>query len=334
MSFIWPLMLFSLLLVPLLVGLYFRLLRRQRQAAVDLGPLGLIQTESGSGLGARRHIPPAIYFVGLTLLLFALARPEMVVSLPRVEGTVILAFDVSSSMTAGDLEPTRMEAAKVAARAFVENQPSTIRIGVVAFSNGGVVVQPPTNDQGAVLSAIERLSPEGGTSLGHGIFSSLSAIAGEALALDVDTEQEVLEEELEEIDEIGYFPSAVVILLSDGEQTDQSDPLEIAQIAAEAGVRIFPVGIGSLEGSVIEVDGFNIITRLNETPLQEIASLTNGAYYNAGDEASLQEIYENIDLQLTVRGEEMEITSIVAGMSALLFLIGGGMSLLWFGRVP
>ena len=134
MTFIWPLMLFSLLLVPLLVYLYLRLLRRQRQSAVDLGPLGVIQNQSGKELGVRRHIPPAVFLGGLTLLLVALARPEVTVTLPRVEGTVVLAIDVSGSMNADDLEPTRMEAAKVAARTFVENQPRTVLLGVVAFS--------------------------------------------------------------------------------------------------------------------------------------------------------------------------------------------------------
>ena len=329
MSFIWPLMLFSLLLVPLLVGLYFWLLQRQRQAAVELGPLGVLQNSTGREIGARRHIPPIIFLIGLILLLLALARPEMNIRLPRVEGTVILAFDVSNSMKADDLEPTRMEAAKAAARAFVENQPRTILIGVVAFGSGGLVVQPPTADQAAVLATIDRLSPQGGTSLGQGIYSSLNAIANEALAIE-----EAAFEEGPETDQIGPFPAAVVVLLSDGENTEPPDPLEIAQLAAEAGVRIFPVGIGSPEGTVLQIDGFNILTQLNETPLQEIASLTNGSYYNAEDEESLQEIYETIDLQLTVRAEKMEITSIVAGISILLFLIGGALSLFWFGRVP
>ncbi len=329
MSFIWPLMLFSLLLVPLLVGFYFRLLRRQRQAVVDLGPMGLIQNRSGKDLGSRRHIPPAIFLTDLSLLLLALARPEMNVTLPRVEGTVILALDVSNSMNADDLAPTRMEAAKVAARAFVENQPPTVLIGVVAFSSGGLVVQPPTDDQAALLATIDRLSPEGGTSLGQGIFSSLSAIAGEALAID-----EAALEEGPVTGQIGRFPSAIVVLLSDGENTTPPDPLEIAQLAAEAGVRIFPVGIGSPEGTVVQIDGFNILTQQHEAPLQEIASLTNGFYYNARDAESLQEIYENIDRQLMVRGEKMEITSIAAAISMLLFLVGGALSLVWFGRVP
>lgn len=330
MTFIWPLMLLSFLLVPLLVGFYLRLLRRQRQTAIDLGPLGLIQNRSGKQAGFRRHIPPVIFLIGLTLLLLALARPEMNVTLPRVEGTVILAFDVSNSMSADDLEPTRMEAAKVAARSFVEKQPRTVLIGVVAFSSGGLVVQPPTDDQAAVLATIDRLSPEGGTSLGQGIFSSLSAIAGQALTVD----EAALEEGPVTGSQIRHFPSAVVVLLSDGENTAPPDPLEVAQLAADAGVRIFPVGIGSPEGAVVEIEGFSILTQLHEAPLQEIASLTNGTYYNAQDAESLQDIYDNIDLQLLIKGEKMEITAIVAGISMLLFLIGGTLSLVWFGRMP
>ena len=328
MSFIWPLMLFSLLLIPLLVGLYFWL--RQRQAATALGSLGMLRTSSGLEVGGRRHIPPAIFLSGLTLLLFTTARPEMNLTLPRVEGTVILAIDVSNSMNAADFEPTRIEAAKAAARTFVENQPSTILIGVVAFSGGGVVVQPPTDDQAAILATIDRLSPQGGTSLGQGIFSSLSAIAGKPIAIEATTTGE----QQPEASQIGPFPAAVVVLLSDGENTTPLDPLEIAQVAADADVRIFPIGIGSPEGTVVQVDGFNILTQLNETRLQEIASLTNGTYYNAKDEKALQEIYKNIDLHLTVKAQKMEITPIMAGLSVVLFSVGGALSLFWFGRVP
>jgi Ca-activated chloride channel family protein len=323
-------MLFSLLLVPLLVFLYLRLLERQRQTAAELGPLGVVRNSAGAQVKKRRHFPPAFFLAGITLLLLALARPEMIVTLPRVEGTVILAFDVSGSMEADDLNPSRIEAAKTAARAFVENQSRTILIGVVAFSGGGVVVQPPTADQAAVLTTIDRLSPEGATSLGQGIFSSLTAIAGETVAL----EEAVLEEGDIEAEQLGYFPSSVVVLLSDGENTGPPDPLEVAQLAAEAGVRIFPIGLGSPEGTVVEIDGFSILTQLNEETLQEIAALTNGRYYHAEDEESLQEIYETIDLQLTVRAEMMEITAIIAGISMLLFLTGGALSLFWFGRIP
>jgi Ca-activated chloride channel homolog len=279
-------------------------------------------------------VPVTFFFAGLALLLFGLARPEMPVSLPRIEGTVILAFDVSNSMLADDLEPTRIEAAKAAARAFVENQPSSIQIGVVAFSNGGLIVQPPTGEQAEALAAIERLSPQGGTSLGQGIFTSLSAIAGEPLALDESTFNEgELPEDLPSFP-IEDYSSAVIVLLTDGENTGPPEPLEVTQLAAEAGVRIYPVGIGSTEGALLEIDGFNVITQLDEPVLMAIASLTNGEYFRANDEDSLRDIYQDIDLQLTIKGEKMEITAILAAAGSFLFLIGGGLSMLWFGRTP
>jgi Ca-activated chloride channel family protein len=329
MSFIWPFMLFNLLFVPVLVGIYFRLLQRRRQLATNLGPLGVLKNDSGREIGVRRHMAPIFYLFSLTLLIFGLARPEMIVSLPRTEGTVILAFDVSNSMMADDLEPTRIDAAKVAAQAFIENQPRTIQVGVVAFSNGGLVVQQPTISQEEILSAIDRLNPQGGTSLGQGIFASINAIAGEAIAID----ETLLEQGTQTID-VGYYPSAVVLLLTDGENTGPPEPLEIAQVAAEAGVRIYAVGIGSPEGAVLEIDGFNVVTQLNEGTLQDIANLTNGRYYHAEDEDALQEIYKTVDLQMTIKGEKSEITSILAAISLLSFLIGGAFSLIWFGRLP
>ncbi len=322
-------MLSTLLLVPLFVVVYIRLFRKRQQSATDLGPLGVVQDSSGRDLGRVRHFPASFFLFGLTILFFGLARPEMFVDLPRVEGTVILAFDVSNSMAADDLEPTRIEAAKAAASTFVENQPSSILLGVVAFSNGGLVVQPPTDDQMAVLSAIDRLNPQGGTSLGQGIFSALNAIAGEAIPIDPTA----LEEGSPPPD-IGDYPSAVVLLLTDGENTALPDPLEIAQLAAEARVRIYTVGIGSPEGAVLQIEGFNVLTQLNEKTLQEIASLTNGSYYFAEDEETLQDIYDTVDMQLTTRGEKMELTPVIAGVSLLFFLVGGALPLIWFGRMP
>jgi Ca-activated chloride channel family protein len=329
MIFLWPWMLISILFVPVLAASYIRLTRKTEQTKADNDPMNWLQTSAGKIPGTRRHLPGILFLLGLTVLLVGMARPEMEVDLPRIEGTVILAFDVSNSMSAKDIEPSRMEAAKSAAKIFVENQPSTIQLGVVAFSNGGFVLQPPTNDQSAVLAAIDRLTPQGATSLGQGIFSSLNAITGEAISINPDE----ITEETPQID-IGHFPSAVVLMLTDGENTSSPDPLEIAQLAADAGVRIYPVGIGSPEGTVLEIDGYNVITQLNEIQLQQIASLTNGSYYYAEDQESLQEIYDSVDLQLTIRGDKIEVTALFAGLSLLILLIGSGLSLLWFGRMP
>jgi Ca-activated chloride channel family protein len=232
-------------------------------------------------------------------------------------------------MAADDIEPTRLEAAKEAARQFVQNQPPTVLVGVVAFSNGGLVVQKPTDDRAALLAAVDRFSPQGGTSLGQGIFTSLNAIAGAPIAIAEDS----LEQDGETI-QIGDFPSAVIILLSDGENTSQPDPLTIAQVAAEAGVRIYPIGIGSPAGSVLEIEGYNVLSQLDEGVLEQIAGLTNGAYFRAEDAAELQEVYNNIDLRLTVRGEKMEATSLFAVIGLALFMVAGVASLSWFGRVP
>ena len=332
--FLWPLLLLTLLSVPLLAWLYVRTWRRRRAATVDLGPFGVLQNAQGAAMGRRRHVPPALYLAGLAMLCLAAARPEMMVSLPRIEGTVVLAFDTSNSMTADDLAPTRMDAAKEAAQLFVENQPSTVRVGVVAFSNGGLIVQQPTNDPAEVGNAIQRLSAEGGTSLGQGIFTSLNAIAGERLVLNEDAVDPDTGTILVENLGIGAFPSAVILLLTDGENTGNPDPLNIAQVAAEAGVRVYTIGVGSEEGAQVEIDGFSLVTRLDEPLLQEIANVTNGAYYRADDTQALRDIYQNVDLQLTVRAEMMEVTALFAGAGLLFLLIGGTLSMLWFGRIP
>ena len=329
MTFIWPWMLLSLLVLPLLAVWYGQLRRQRQQAVVRLGPLGVVQSQTGQAVGRRRHVPPLLFGLGVGTLLFGLARPEMPVSLPRVEGTVILAFDVSSSMLADDLQPTRLDAAKTAVRAFAENQPSTIQLGVVAFSNGGLVVQPPTNVAEDVVATVDRLSPAGGTSLGQGIFTALSAIAGKPLAID-----EAALAEGTGTFELPDYSSAVILLLTDGENSEAPDPLAVAQVAANAGVRIYPIGIGTAEGSVLEIDGFSVVTQLNEPLLEEIASVTNGRYYHATDAETLADIYQNVDLQLTVAGEKMEVTALLAAVGLLFFLLGGVLMLVWFGRIP
>jgi Ca-activated chloride channel family protein len=335
MSFIWPTMLVLLLLVPLSVVLYIRMQQRRRRLVARAGGLGLVREGAGRRLGLRRHIPPAIFLVGLVLLTLALARPETVVSLPRVQGTVILAFDVSGSMAADDFDPTRMEAAKEAARNFVEQQPSSVLIGVVAFSDSGFAVQAPTNDQEAILATINRLTPQSGTSLANGILASLNTIA-----VDADTAPRLYSNLTPvptptptPMPEGSYTP-AVIVMLTDGENNETPDPLAAAQTAADRGVRIHTVGIGSAAGTTLSIDGFMVHTRLDEAMLETISALSDGTYYSAENEQDLQEIYANLDPQLTIKPEKMEVTSVFAGASIFILLIGGTSSLLWFGRFP
>jgi Ca-activated chloride channel homolog len=331
MSFIWPSMLFSLLLMPVLVVVYIRLQRRRRHLAASYASFGL-----GRGVGWRRHIPPAIFMVGLTLLLFALARPQMLISLPRVEGTVILAFDVSGSMAADDLQPTRLEAAKAAAQAFVQQQPTNVLIGVVSFSDNGFVVQAPTTDQETTLATINRLTPERGTSVASGILASLSTIA----ALDTEPAPRLYTDLTPAPTPTptpvppGTVAPAVIVLLTDGENNESPDPLAAAEAAADRGVRIYTVGIGSAAGTTLDINGFRVHTQLDEAELQQISQITGGAYYSADNEEELRTIYEKLDPQLVIKPEEMEVTSILAGTGILALLIGGALSLLWFRRLP
>lgn len=335
MTFIWPTMLLSLLLIPVFVALYLRLQQRRRRLAAHYGSLGLAQEPGGSGPGLRRHLPPAFFLLSLTILLVALARPQTVVSLPRTEGTVILAFDVSGSMAADDLKPTRMEAAKVAAQDFVEHQPASVRIGVVAFSDGGLSIQAPTNDAGAVLAAINRLTPQRGTSLASGIFAALDTING-----NTEPSPSLYSNLIPTLTPTptplpaGTYTSAAIVLLTDGENNENPDPLAAAQVAADYGVRIYTVGIGSPAGVPLHVDGFTVQTQLDEATLQQIAQLTDGAYYNAESEQDLLDIYDNLTPQLVIEPEKIEVTSLFAGSGILVLLVGGLFSLLWLNRLP
>ena len=338
MTFIWPIMLILLLVIPLLVVGYLRVQQRRQRLLALYGNSALAAGAAGGRpsafRAARRHVPPSLFLLALVILIVSLARPQAVVSLPRVQGTVILAFDVSGSMAADDLKPTRLQAARAAAVEFVQRQPSTVQIGVVSFSEGGFPTQPPTNDRAAVLAAIERLSVQRGTSVARGIEASLAAIAvdknptltlAEPSGTPTATPTPMPE---------GTYTSAVIVLLSDGENNQFPDPLETAQIAADRGVRIYTVGIGSAEGAMLNIEGFSVRSRLDEQTLLQISGLTGGTYFGAEDEAELRTIYDNLNPELVIKPEEMEVTSLFAGAGLLVLTIGGMLSLLWLGRLP
>jgi len=330
MSFFWPSMLYFLILVPVLIGLYFRLQERRRRAIEKYGSLGFVQ-QGRHGPGIRRHLPPALFLISLTVLTIALARPKTVLSLPRVEGTVILVFDVSGSMLAEDIQPNRLEAAKLAATNFVERQPSSMQIGVVAFSDGSLSVQAPTNDRDAIVASIGRLSPQRGTSVANGILAALDAIAADRGESPQSTGNPAVQAPAAPPEE---YPSAAIVLLTDGENNMSPDPLAAAQAALDLGIPIHTIGIGTAAGVTLDVNGFTVFTQLDEQTLQLIAQTTGGNYFNARNEADLATIYKNIAPQLVIKEEEMEVTSIFAGVGILTLLVGGVFSLLWFSRLP
>jgi Ca-activated chloride channel family protein len=269
-----------------------------------------------------------LLLAALVLLLVGLARPELGVALPRREGTVILAVDTSASMAATDLTPTRMDAAKAAARAFVEKQPPDVRIGVVAFSGSGIVTQEVTADRPSVVAAIDRLRPDGGTGLGSGLQTALGAIVGKPVLVDRGTAPGVEQQG----PDLGYHGSAAVVVFTDGENTDAPDPLEVADLASSAGVKVYPVGLGSPQGAVLQIDGFSLATRLDEPMLRDIASHTDGRYIAGADPQALAGIADAVDLQWTVETEHIEVTALLAAAAAVLLLLAVGLSLAWFGR--
>ena len=337
MSFIWPVMLILLVLIPLGVVFYVRMQRRRQQLAARAGSMGLLQQAAAGQYGVRRHIPPALFAIALTLLVISLARPQTAVSLPRLEGTVILAFDVSGSMAAEDMQPTRMEAAKAAAKEFVLRQPASVQVGIVAFSESGLTVQVPTNDQAKLLATINRLAPSRGTSLANGIEVALDTIAaqgqethfysGAAGSTPTPTPTPTPVPK-------GTFKAASIVLLTDGENTVQPDPMEAAQLAVDRGVRIHTIGIGSPAGANLTIEGFTIHTQLDEDTLKSISQLTNGSYYNAQTEQDLLKIYQTLGTELVVKPQQTEVTSLVAGAGLVVLLISGLLTMLWFSRLP
>jgi len=321
MSFHYPVMVVVAAVACVALALLYGRLHRDR--ARTLAAAGL--TPPGRS-GVRRHVPPALFLAALTLLLFAVARPEATVRIPRAEGTVILTFDVSNSMTAKDVAPTRLAAAQNAATGFVDAQPSTVDIGVVAFDQGATTTHAPTRNHEDAVAAIKRLRASGGTSIGQAILAALTAIVGQDVKLP-DPNSDAPPPKL------GYWGSATIVLLSDGEDTGGPDALAAAQLAADAGVHIETVGVGTVAGTTIEVDGFQVATALDEDLLTQIAQSTNGSYHRAADAQSLDTIYRSLDLRITAKPELLELTGAVVGAAVLLLTIGGLLMISWYGRI-
>lgn len=350
MTFLWPPMLVALLFIPVIVAAYVRLQRRQRALAASFYGLADGQPSGRPYPGVRRHIPPLLFLLGLASLLLALARPQAAIVLPRVEGTVILVLDVSGSMAAADAEPTRLEAAKTAAREFVLGRPKTIQIGIVSFSGSGFTVQSPTDDVNALLNTINRLQPTTGTSLGQGILSALHTLAVHANLVKApstakgSTDNQPSGPEAQPAERpqddllaqlpLGAYPAAVIVLLSDGENNQSLDPLEAAEAAAERGVRIDALGFGTTAGAVLNLDGFSVHTALDEGTLRQITEAAGGAYYPAQGEQDRKHVFANLTPRLAAKRQVMEVTSVFAGASILLLLAGSLISMAWFNRLP
>ena len=298
-------------------------------AAERLGALGGVWAATSTMAGKRRHIPPIILLIAAIVLAVASARPQVSVPLPRLEGTIMLVMDVSSSMAAEDVLPSRLEVAKLTAKALIEERPAGALIGVIAFSRGGLVVQPPTSNTEALNASIDRLIPDHGTSLGGGIRASLNFLLQERRAGSASQSGDDAEGEPQ-----SSTDASLIVLVTDGENTDPPDPVEAAQLAIERGVRVHTVGVGTTDGAVVQVEGFNLFTQLNEPMLQEIALQSEGTYFSLDNVDDIPIVYEDLNKEFVVEARQIEITSILGGFGALLLLVAGAISLFWFGRTP
>jgi len=346
MTFLWPQFLWLLLALPLLVLLYLWLLRRRRALALRYASLSIVKEALGKGPGLRRHIPPVLFLLALAAMLLAAARPFAVVTLPSDQETIILAMDVSGSMRATDVKPNRLVASQVAAKAFLEELPRKVRVGIVAFAGTAQVVQPPTLSREDLVAAIDKFQMQRATAIGSAIVIALAELfpdqgidldtvaraSGRPRAMAIDAAPKKPQKEFTPVAP-GSYSSAAIILLTDGQRTTGVDTLEAAKMAADRGVRIYTVGIGTVDGETIGFEGWSMRVRLDEETLKKIALQTQGEYFYAGTAENLKAVYEKLGSRLTVEKKETEISGLLALAAAVLALLSGGLSLLWFHRV-
>jgi Ca-activated chloride channel homolog len=349
MTFLWPSALWFLAGLPLLVALYLWLLRRRKSAAIAFPNLALVKAALGPRQSMRRHVPPALFLLALAVMILALARPATQMTLPSQHETVILAMDVSGSMRADDVKPTRLAAAQAAARAFIKDTPKSTRIGLVSFAGSAALVQPPTANRDELNAAIEQLQLQHATAVGSGILVSLkalfpdqefdvrppgqmrasraSAAAGASAPINAPAKPE------QKPVPPGSYKSAVIILLTDGQTTTGPDPVDAARLAAERGVRVFTVGVGTPDGQILTGEGWSIRVRLDEDALKVIADMTRAEYFFAGNAPDLKKIYEGLNSKLVMEKKETEVTALFTAVAGLLALLAGVLSMLWFNRL-
>ena len=361
MTFLWPQFLWLLLALPLLVAVYVWLLRRKKKNALRYASLSIVREAMGAGQSLRRHVPPLLFLLSLAAMLVAAARPFAIVTLPSHNETIMLAMDVSGSMRATDVQPSRLEASQNAAKAFLAELPRSVRVGVVAFAGTAAVVQPPTLSREDLVAAIDKFQLQRGTAIGNGIIVSLAelfpdaGIALEALESGRDRRRGFSLDTLDKDDKStqggkngrgsaqagppfvpvapGSYSSAAIILLTDGQSTTGVDSLDAAKMAADRGIRIYTVGVGTVEGETIGFEGWSMRVKLDEDTLKSIARATQAEYFYAGTAGDLKKVYQTLSARLTVEKKETEISALLALLAAALALVSASLSLLWFNRI-
>ncbi len=348
MNFLWPQYLWLLLALPLLPALYLWLLRRRGKQVLRYSSLAAVR-EAGAGRHWRRHVPPALLLAACGVLLFATARPTASLTLPWTRSSIWLAMDVSLSMRVTDVKPTRLVAAQEAAKLFLSELPPDIDVGLVTFAGSAQVAQAATLDRAALVKAIDAFQMQIGTAVGNAIVLCLAELFpdhGISLGdMTFGARQNALSRTGKAKDKDkgppkqltpvapGSYDSAAIVLLSDGRRTTGIDTLEAAKMAADRGVRVYVVGLGTVDGAASSADGFAIYLKLDEPTLREVARMTGGEYHHAGTAERLRTVYQNLGSRLQVQTRETELAPLLAVLAAMLVLAAATLSLLWFGRI-
>lgn len=338
MTFQWPLLLWTLVLVPALAVLYVLGQRRRARYAARFTNVDLLATVVPKVPGWRRHVPAALFLIALAALLTSLARPQAVVKVPKEQATIVLVIDVSGSMNATDVHPTRLDSARRAATSFVETVPEQFRIGLVTFSTAAQTLAPPTTDREIVLSGLESMQARGGTAMGDAIAQALTLTTVTPGQPGPPTSTPGQPPGRERRGAAKDTPPRVILLLSDGASSAGRPPLEAASRAQTEGVNIFTVALGTPQGTV-QLPGSNGLPRTvpvppDEPTLQRIAELTDGRFFKAPSDEELQQVYEDLGSQIGFESEHQEITVVLSAAGAVLVMIGALLSLLWLNRFP
>jgi Ca-activated chloride channel family protein len=348
MHFLWADVLWLLLVVPLLIATYVFVLRRRKKMALRYASLMLLRDAIGPGQWLRRHLPACVLLLALISALLGVARPTAVFTLPSAHQTIVLAMDVSRSMRATDIAPSRLGAAQNAVKAFISDLPTNVRVGIVTFAGTAAIVQTPTQNRQDLIAAVDRFQLQRQTATGSGLLMALSLLLPDA---GIDLEGEVFDSAFSRragaapLDTAGRskgrdfkpvapgsYTNGAIVLLSDGRRTTGPDPLMAGKMAAERGVRVHTVGFGTKEGGPVDFEDEVIYMRFDEEALKAIAGITEGEYFHASSAADLHKVYQNLTAKLALESRETELTALFGAMAALLALVAAMLSLLWSHR--
>lgn len=340
MTFLWPYALWCLLALPVLPGIYLLLLRRRNRAALRYANLRLLREAIGSLHWTRAHAPPLLFLIGFVVLMLSAGRPAIVLMPPSEHGTVILLIDVSLSMAATDVPPTRLGAAKAAMKNFIEAQPRDVRVGIVAFGGHADLVQPPTSSRAELLKAIDELELQRFTAIGAGLVGALLTLRPDAQAgheSDIfgmgRAPERVSGGKRHKPVAPGSDLATAIVLVSDGRGTMGVPALKVAETIANYGIRVYTIGVGTLYGGVAYIDGWPPIhADFEEDLLKEIADITDAEYFYARSADKLGSIYEKLSKRVVFERQEIEITAAFAAIGMLLAIASAGLSLMWFNR--